>query len=207
MPKIMDKETGREILLDIRDSISYCRIPFFLVMGTALGAYRDHGFVPNEKDIDVGILYEHFQSKYALLVQELERVGFTCRQASKPFDSVRGIKAKRDDIKVDIVTYVPWKDKRFCANGDPALSYAIVHDRSQLETYEEVIVFNRSFLVPSPIERYLELEYGSDWRTPKNDSKSRTRVKNFVEKNKIPHDYLRRFQTPAVSDSVGSSLR
>lgn len=203
----MDKKLGEEVLLDVASILRYCRIQFFLIMGTALGAYRDGGFVPLESDIDIGILYENLHPKCSLLMQELKLNDFKYRAVSEPFDSIRSFKIKRGGIKVDLVSYVLCEDKRFCTNAKLQGNYAIVHDRSLLETYQEVVLFNQTFLVPSPIERYLELEYGPDWRTPKDDSKSRTRVKNFVKQKGLPRDYLRRFQTHAIPESARSNTR
>jgi len=36
----------------------------------------------------------------------------------------------------------------------------------------------------------LEREYGKDWRTPREDHISRTRIYDFVSQNRMPADYL-----------------
>ena len=53
MPQpLMDHAEGERALIDINTLFHYRRIPFFLIQGTALGAYRDNGFSQYEKDID-----------------------------------------------------------------------------------------------------------------------------------------------------------
>jgi hypothetical protein len=68
--------------------------------------------------------------------------------------------------------------------------YSIVHDRAMVENYDQVTLFGRTFNVPHPIEDYLRLEYGDDWRTPREDHISRTRIYHYVRDEGIPDDYL-----------------
>ena len=56
-------ENGRRLLLETADILDELGIRFFLIQGTALGAYRDHGFTPTEADIDFGVLVEHLYPK------------------------------------------------------------------------------------------------------------------------------------------------
>lgn len=187
----MDKEKGRVCLLQIHEVLSEMGINHFLILGTALGAHRDHGFVPTEKDIDIGFLQEEFTPRCGELAEKLCHYGYDVRLVSRPFQRCRVAFATRDKVKIDLVSYIKWKDKRFCSNSDPKTKpYSIVHDREMLETYEKIEVFGQTFLVPSPIERYLELEYGLDWRTPRQDHKSRTRVYHYRTLEKIPNDLL-----------------
>lgn len=89
-------------------------------------------------------------------------------------------------VHADLVSYARYQGKRFAsAPIDPVnvpRPYCIVHNASMLETYQEVELFGRTFKIPSPIEVYLESEYGPDWRIPKEDHVSRTRVYGFLEK-------------------------
>lgn len=190
---LMDHDKGRQALLEVNMFLNYCEVPFFLVQGTALGAYRDKGFSIYEKDIDLGFLVEDFVPAVTLLIAGLQEIGFKVSTRHKPFSRPRVIKAERDEVKVDLTSYVPWKGKRFCANTDPALTYAVVHEAAMLEEYHELVLFHTVFKVPHPIEEYLRLEYGKAWKTPLDDSVSRTRVRDYVEKEGIPHEYLDQF--------------
>jgi len=59
-------------LLDILDEI--CKkhdIPYFLVDGTLLGAFRHNGFIPWDDDIDVGMLKPDYRRFKRIVCQEL----------------------------------------------------------------------------------------------------------------------------------------
>jgi hypothetical protein len=187
----MDKAEGERALLDLHDILEKLGMKYFLVMGTALGAYRDKGFTPTEKDIDIGFLYENFTPYIGDLARELVLSGFAVRPISRPFRKCRVLVASRNDVKIDLVTYVLWRDRRFCSNADHKTKpYSIVHHRSILENYQKLEVFGREFLVPSPIEEYLSLEYGPAWRVPVQDHRSRTRVYEFRNLVGIQDDFL-----------------
>lgn len=203
-PYVMNKQIGREILLDIADRLDRLheqpyKLPYFLMQGTALGAYRDQGFTPTEADIDIGFLQEHFSHLAPQIAAEFVAAGYELETWSLPFTQCRTIVVKRQGIKADLVSFIRWEDKRFTTSPRHARQknpYALVHDHKVLETYQTLEMFGRQWRVPSPIETYLEREYGEDWCTPIRDSVSRTRIHGFEQANNIPHDYLDTQQEP-----------
>lgn len=196
MADLMDKEIGREVLIEVAGVMDEMAMPFFLMQGTALGAHRDGGFVPLERDIDFGILIENFGPRADELAGKLELLGYEIRKIVEPFTIPRTIVAAKNGAKVDIVGFMLWKETtRFTATPLDRFSvgprpWAILHRREFLENYETVEMFGRSFNVPSPIEDYLESEYGEDWRTPKDDHVSRGRVYNFIRDNGLSEDFV-----------------
>lgn len=204
---LMNHENGKKLLLELVSllkGVDYGvnSLPYFLIQGTALGAYRDKGFVPTEKDIDIGVLQEEFtkplpgeygRNRAETLANLLILSGFDIEVFVQPFTEIKTIVAYKYGCKADIVGQTRWKDKRFTSTPVRhwvPKPYCIVHDAAMLENYETVEMFDIPFLVPSPIEQYLELEYGSEWRTPKDDHVSRTRIYDFINKEGIPSDYL-----------------
>lgn len=165
---------------------------WFLMQGTALGAYRDKGFVPTEKDIDLGVCIDKWQEDWLLHVftKHLIINQYDLELYVKPFNFIRTIVAHKNGIKIDIVGFLKHENKRYAASPvqpeHVRKPYCIVHTASDLEPpYRTVKLFGRKFYVPNDIEKYLELEYGSDWKTPKEDHISQTRIYNFITKNKI----------------------
>ena len=192
-PFVMDKEKGKQTLLEVAHIFDTFQLNYFLVQGTALGAYRDKGFTPTEADIDFGFLQEDFSPASVTIVSELMYAGFEVRTINRPFTKCRTIVADRDGVHLDLVSFVKWRGKRFvsrpmdCRNLPP---YSIVHSARMIESYDQVELFGRKFQVPWPVQDYLRLEYGSDWQTPKHDHISRTRIYNFVNEQGIPHELL-----------------
>lgn len=191
----MDRDRGSEFLLILADVLDSLACPFFLIQGTALGAYRDRGFTPTEKDIDIGILQEHMNRHGLALLAELTKMGFDTECFIRPFTQPRTMVVYyTHGVKADIVGLARWKDKRFTAMPvRPWITtkYAFVHEARLLETYQQVELFGRIFNIPSPIEEYLQREY-QDWRTPRDDNMNYSRIDNFLEKEAIPRDHLER---------------
>jgi len=190
---LMDKEAGRKCLLEVSDLLKTLGLQFFLMQGTALGAYRDGGFVPTERDIDFGILQENLTPVAIPLVSRLAALDFQVETFSLPFHKVRTIVAWKYGAKVDLVGMIRWGNLRFTANPvHPSVvePYALVHEAEILENYAQITLFEQTFNMPYKIETYLEREYGDDWRTPKDDHVSRTRIYDFISKEGIPEDHL-----------------
>lgn len=187
-----DREAGRRLLRELAELLSTAGVPYFLMQGTALGAYRDQDFTPTELDVDLGALAEYFVPKTAILKDLLELTGFGVELISAPFRRVRTIVAHKYGVKADLVSWARWKDRRFASSPvDPVhvpRPYCIVHEAAQLETYQLVELFGRPYYVPSPVEQYLAREYGPDWRTPREDHISRTRIYNYVQAEGMPDD-------------------
>lgn len=193
----MNAKAGQACLFELADVLEAMGIPYFLMQGTALGAYRDKGFVPTEKDIDLGILQEHLQPAATELLSRLMRLSFDVECFITPFTRPRLVVAfKPYDghvAKADLVGLVRYKDKRFVATPQRShipQPYAIVHPADRLEHYRPISLFGREFLIPQDIEGYLLAEYGPGWTTPSEDHVSRTRVYNFVQDEGIPTTYL-----------------
>lgn len=190
---VWSNEAGEECLLEVASILDKSHLPFFLMQGTALGAWRDGGFVPDEADVDFGFLHEDIQERAIEIVSRLMMSQFQVETWCLPFHQCRTIVAWKYGVHVDLVGFIKWKNKRFtCSPVHPSVvdPYAIVHEASILEHYREITMFGRVFNLPNNIETYLEREYGPDWGTPCKDHVSRTRDYDFIQRENIPNDYL-----------------
>lgn len=188
---MMNHEAGKVCLFRAADILESLGVPFFLMQGTALGAYRDRGFVPTERDVDFGVLIENMIHAAGQIAMALVNDGCEIESWGRPFGRIRTIVAKIGGAKIDIVGFHKWNGKRFGTSPENQwvpTPYSIVHDAALLENYQQIELFGRTFNIPSPIETYLEREYGADWRTPKDDHVSRTRIYNFTRDNGITDD-------------------
>lgn len=203
---LMNHVAGSKCLLELDSVFKQYSVPYFLLQGTALGVYRDKGFTPTEKDIDLGILYEDFLPKIPALMAALMLRGFDIEVFTMPFTRPKtlvvfkeyaDIDGKKYVVHADLVGMVRWRNFRF--TSAPVRDYieepyCIVHKAEQLEKYEQsIVLWGKRFLLPYDIQHYLFCEYGPKWMEPRDDHLSRTRVYNFIEREGIPHDYLERY--------------
>jgi LicD family len=135
------------------------RYHYVLNAGTALGLYRDGDFIPNDTDIDVVILTdEPFE------IGPLE--GFEVYQN---FDNgvpvQRCFQDKDNGAIFDIYFYYrkPGNIAVSPYSHDLVIPLGLYYNRKKLNTKYG------KFYFPSPIEDYLQANYGLDWRTPKED--------------------------------------
>jgi hypothetical protein len=191
---MFDRCAAERFLHLLADTLDGLRVPFFLMQGTALGAWRDGNFVPTERDVDLGILIEDFDAASICEVLIRRNVEVETWRRHSPFHFCHTIVAYTAGAKADLVGLHRWKDRRFtCTPDDPVNvlePYAIVHDAALLETYQPVRLFGRTFNVPSPIETYLGREYGPHWRTPADDHISRSRIYRYLTTEGMPDDFF-----------------
>jgi len=140
-----------EILETCHDICKELNIPIMLIYGTALGFYRDGGFIKGDSDIDIRVVCN--REKWDELVRELDKKDI--KQTNKP----KGFAFRKHDIltcierseKVGIVTF---------ENGWEYMVQPLYHEFDIIE-YK-----GRKYNVPHPIEKYLENRYGEGWKTP-----------------------------------------
>lgn len=58
------RKHGVEALATMNEAFSEMSVQMFPVFGTLLGAYREHGFIPYDADIDVGVLCNELPDNY-----------------------------------------------------------------------------------------------------------------------------------------------
>ena len=175
---------AKRILHELHDLLN--DTGFFLIMGTALGAFRDKTFTPTECDIDIGYLWERVD--LAEVARRLIEAQYEITSVIKPFTRTWVLKATKFEIKTDIIGFIRWKNWRFCCSN--LTEYSIVHEAALLERTQMLRFFDKTYRVPCPIKTYIEREYGPDWRTPKKDHVSKTRRYKFRRMEGIPDDLL-----------------
>lgn len=156
-------------MAEAKDILGRLRVPFFLFLGTALGAYRDQCFCPgDEDDVDFGI-HDKFFPRVKEIISAFKEAGFEMKQAWVPKDEVAPeICFTRGGCKIDLFFITSDKDRsywRFYQNPG-ATEYKTKGISSKyFDRFESVNFFDMDFNIPSPIEDYLEDNYG-DWKTP-----------------------------------------
>ena len=64
-----------EMLLQLREFTNEHGLTFFLVGGSALGAYRHGGFIPWDDDVDIAMMREDFEKMELLMEKRKNTLG------------------------------------------------------------------------------------------------------------------------------------
>ena len=155
----------------------------FLVAGTCLGAFRNHDFIPHDLDIDIGILYEEFKTIYEQVKIELQSKGYKVKEVKYPFTYVKALKIDNPErtIHIDFVGWFKYQDKRYTASTNK--NWCHVHDAKLFEGKLHLLpIGNHMYAVPTPVEKYLERNFGIDYKIPKQEGqyKRLSRVGNYL---------------------------
>lgn len=169
--KIMDLRAAEHVFLNVKEILDQAGITFWLNSGTALGAVRNRGFIPWDIDVDLTVMAKEWN--FPELFKEFESKGFRCVKKIYPKlykDKPLGAVIFRQGIQTDIDFnyYYPPEDLIVSLPVEP-------HNHGTLQPArfyrgDHCIDFlNTEVKIPYPPEEYLELYYGTDWRTPIKD--------------------------------------
>lgn len=151
-------------LLQVGGVLDSVGVPFFLILGTALGIVRDGKLIDWDKDIDIGVLVEHLTPVAGKLIGEFESFEFRVKPHTKPVGYIRAMRLVRGLDKVDIAGFLRHAEERYSPSS--LLGYSLVYPARIMESYEEVAYLGRQWCVPCPSSEYLCLQYGSSWQRP-----------------------------------------
>lgn len=164
----MNKEAAKQMLFEVVDIFNSQDVELFLHCGTLISAYRGY-FQEGDEDLDFAVKHEVIVSKMGFLKEELKKHGYRMMIHSKPYIYERGMKLAKvfngHEIHADIIDYALNEKDRFHPNY--AIDYATVHEARFFENPKTINFLGRDFLIPTPVEDFLESIYGKDWRTPK----------------------------------------
>lgn len=168
------QDNFRRTLEDMANILNYNNIPFHLHSGTALGAIREKRFIPNDSDIDIAIFERDKVRNLENLVVES---GVFNLIHKLPLDSKENevmeisFGHKIAHIKIDIF-YVVEEDNKYkiysyygICDDKPKKRCEYINSKYKLN---DIIFFGSKYKVPEI--KFLEEQYGMDWRVPKNFS-------------------------------------
>lgn len=171
------KEQTLRNLVDTKQVFDELKIPFCLMDGTLLGAYRDGDFIAGDyDDIDISFDAKYFD-RVPLIFKKFEEAGL---RKFKQWDFRGGFEGGaviRGGNHVDF--YCIHKHR----NGKEAYSLgrkslpndskpyrAYVYPIEHFTKFDKLIFKGMEFNIPNKVESLLEVRYG-DWKTPTGRSK------------------------------------
>jgi hypothetical protein len=161
IPRIIDKNIAIEELKTIKKIFDKFNITFFLTHGTCLGAIREKNFIDYDSDIDIGA-YKKDLDKLILALQELkEKYSFKITKLSTSDESIAMI---RNNVIIDISLY---KLKNDIWQSNKSKIFSIPDNF--LNSLIKIEFCGLNINVPNNVEKYLEFQYGKDWKTPITD--------------------------------------
>lgn len=177
-------------LFEFKRAMDRANIPFYLVAGTLLGAYREGDFIDgDEDDIDVAVTAEDFaridDAHQSLLDAEFERI-----KVFKVKDKVESVTYKRGSNHIDVACMNIRDGKAFCygrssrRHGLPPI-FAYVFPARCFEYFNLLEFQGVRCRIPAHTEDYLSAKY-IDWKTPTD---------------RQHYDYLDVRQSPCVDGS------
>lgn len=176
MSEPMNKLVAKETLFAVADALDSLNIPFFLICGTALGAFRDHDFCRLDSDIDLGVLCEDIEGREDELLKTCTAFGLSARWIENGDPLHRAFSVKRPGVHADIVGFRKAGSERYIR--DSHRRYALVYSSYLLENARPIEFLGRTFRIPNPPETYLRREYG-EYEVESDTHVSLTRVYGY----------------------------
>jgi tetratricopeptide (TPR) repeat protein len=162
--RIFNKKAAMKALGNVSKTFQQLGLQFFLTSGTLLGFVRNYDFIDHDLDIDLGILGD---SNIEIIKNKLVENGFEFKcYFGKKGESLE-YRFFYDGIQVDLFCYYDEGSKCYLAACDnKGKTYKYYQDKFKIL---ETIFYNVPVGIPNNPEKYLETQYGKDWRTPKKN--------------------------------------
>lgn len=140
-----------------------CNFSYRLTDGTALGLYREGGFIKHDDDIDIDILNPTAKQIQELLTQIDMKIGREVYY-NKKLQQIAFY-----DNEGFIFDLVFWYEDDSLIYNYCERNYERVQDAKffQENTMEFIEFKGSKYPIPTPIEEWLEMRYGEDWKIPK----------------------------------------
>jgi phosphorylcholine metabolism protein LicD len=157
---------SEKVLKDCCSVIKDLCINYRITDGTILGLYRGGNFIDHDNDIDIDIIYDE---KINEIEKEFKNIKMTLgRKAIYKGKLQQIIFYTSNHIVFDIVIW-HLNDNDGKLYNYSERDYERVQDTKyfQKDKLENIEFKGNKYPMPTPIEEWLEIRYGDDWKTPK----------------------------------------
>lgn len=155
----LNKSVAWQNLLSTTDTLESKGIPYVISEGTALGLVRDGDIIAYDDDVDIVVPKEHKSAFLSEAFPELIDQGFVTCKSWRHGDLLTMC---RGGVSVDI-NFIA--EDSTCEWGPSGNIFPCPVETILLNT-RRMNFKDRSLTLPS--DHYLEVVYGSSWRTPKH---------------------------------------
>lgn len=198
LPFGQNMRQAKLILRELDYIMKKYNITYYLTSGLCLGLVRDGKPIPWDDDIGLGIVFETQTQKANLIAELMNRgymilscTGYMPSRINSEALSLEEYNALRFSMltsSVGMVEYSLLKNKMIVALFKitylPSMGKVMIGKGKRIypikyyQEYDTVEYNNIEFKTPHPVEEYLEVCYGKDWRTPLDYKKKH--IEDFV---------------------------
>jgi len=160
----LNTNNALELLLEVKEVFSKFGVEYFFIFGLALGAYRNRKFIPWDTDLDIGCYLEDREKVFRAEVELQERGIYIPKYGNYYYD--RWYIKNKEKIELHFFEQVGnyrVYDMYRCNFSFPA---------DMINKLSNIKIYGHTFKIPSRTEKFIELSYGRDWRTPIRNQKT-----------------------------------
>jgi len=161
--RVLEPEDCKYMLLKVKHILEENNIPFFLIFGTLLGAYRNKSFIPWDSDIDIG-LFQEDRHKVMKLIESGVFAIYGMIYRSNLLLIFNSLEYKEEYL--DFFYYTK-KDNLYVCGKSNIDDFQLDLPRTKIEFLGE------TFETVNDIEYYLFRHYGKNWMYPQRDKHAR----------------------------------
>jgi len=160
-------------LIRFKNFMDEIKEDFFLIHGTCLGIIRDGALIEHDKDVDIGMMGE--DGLYRILEKEETKYKYYDEAHVVGNEKAKILWLKKYFgeyvLPIEIVAHYI-KDDYVYFNREMGSSWhcketKLIWPKNFFNTFGKVRFMGIEFNIPNPVEGFLTIFYGNDWRTPK----------------------------------------
>jgi len=165
----MNKENFIADLKDLNKCFKKINYEFWIIGGVLLGHVRDGDFLPWDDEMDISLrlpcpeLQEDQQEEYLKnWLKPFEEEGFSV-EISKPKLYFGWIIQLNKRTRTDLMILEEYKGD-LCYSYDQHYFY---YPKEMFEKMDKIRIGDEDFNIPTPVEKFLYMKYGDEWKIPK----------------------------------------